>query len=336
MSETQTKKNLFSVLFVFVIIGIALIFYLVNSYYNIILWILGLIFIIYLLFKLKIILTLKDYERAVIYRFGKVNRVGGPGWILKIPLIEKQVIVSLRVETIDIPPQDVLTKDNIQLKIDGVLFISVDEDKQSVINSVVKVKDYRRAATMYVIAVLRDVVGDFVLNEVITNIETINTKLKDSLKSVAQEWGIKVTSVEISEIKIPQNILTAMHKQKAAVQDKLAVYEMAESEKAKIMAVKEATDQLSEKTVIYYYMQALEKMAQGQSSKIIFPMELTNILSKVSGNITSGVMKQPNPEKLEQGLNEEKLEKYLPLIKSYLEGKKPDVKTEKKNEKKSS
>ncbi|MFA7576207.1 MAG: SPFH domain-containing protein, partial [archaeon] len=183
------------------------------------------------------------------------------------------------------------------------------------------VEDYRQASTMYVIAALRDIIGDFELTEVITNIEKINSDLKQALIEIGKDWGIKVTSVELSEIKIPQDILEAMHQQKAAVQKKLAVYELAESEKAKILAVKDATDQLSDKTVIYYYLKALEKMAEGQSSKIIFPMELTSLLEKVTDNIgqTKGKL---NPNALEKGINEKSLEKFLPFIQGYINSEK--------------
>lgn len=322
-SEKKFKSLIFTILVLLVIALFITIFYLSIKIHAKIIWSLIVIFVIYLIFKFKIILTLKDYERAVIFRFGKVKRVGGPGWIFVIPFIEKPNIVSLRVETIDIPPQNVLTKDNIQLTIDAIIFIAVDSKKESVINSVVKVENYKKAATMYVIAMLRDVVGEFEITEVISNIEAINEKLKIALKNISKEWGIKATSVELIDIKIPEGILSAMHEQKAAVQKKLAVYELAESEKTKILAVKDATERLSEKTIIYYYIKALEKMAEGSSSKFIFPMELTKILDKISSTIS----KEKDIKKMSKSFDEEALKQYLPYINSYLKEK------NKKNEK---
>jgi len=317
MSDERTKSFLFNILILIVIVVVIAIIYLIPKVKFTAFWyLLALILFIYLLFKLKIILTLKDYERAVVFRYGKVHRVGGPGWFFLIPGLEKPVIVTLRVETIDIPPQRVLTKDNIELIIDGVLFISVKSDKQSVINSIVKVEDYKKAATMYIIAVLRDVVGQFNLSEVIKNIELINDKLKKSLIGISEGWGVKINSIEISDVKIPDVILSSMHAQKAAVQKKLAVYEFAESEKAKILAVKDATDQLSDKTVVYYYIKALEKMAEGQASKIIFPMEVTNLLDSVSSNLLRS--KKITPENIQKGINENDLSKYLPLIQNFV------------------
>jgi len=316
MDKQKIKNAFFTITFIIVIIAIFALMFLTKNVGKGIIFALGLIAIIYVIFKFKIILQLKDYERAVVFRFGKVVRVGGPGWTFIFPFIEKPVLVTLRVETIDIPPQEVLTKDNIQLVIDGVLFISVKGDPESVVNSVVKVDDYRRAATMFVIASLRDVVGEFDLNEVISSIEKINTTLITKLADVSKEWGLKVKSVEISQVRIPEEILQAMHEQKAAVQKKLAVYELAESEKAKILAVKEATEGLSEKTVTYYYIKALEKMAEGQSSKIIFPMELTNLLEKVTTNLIGS--KKIDSGELEKNISHKDLEKYLPFIQSYV------------------
>ncbi len=322
MDKQKIKNTFFTITFIAILILIFSLVFLAKNIGKGIIWALVVIAIVYVIFRFKIILQLKDYERAVIYRFGKVARVGGPGWTFLFPLLEKGVLVTLRVETIDIPPQEVLTKDNIQLVIDGVLFISVKGEPASVINSVVKVEDYRKAATMFVIASLRDVVGEFELNEVISSIEKINKTLIIKLAEVSGEWGIKVHSVEISQVRIPEEILQAMHEQKAAVQKKLAVYELAESEKAKILAIKEATEHLSEQTVVYYYIKALEKMAEGQSSKIIFPMELTNLLEKVSTNLLHTSRNHITPGAVEKDLDLSKIEKYLPFIQSYITAKK--------------
>jgi regulator of protease activity HflC (stomatin/prohibitin superfamily) len=167
---------------------------------------------------------------------------------------------------------------------------------------------------------LRDILGEFDLIDVISNTESINKKLTESLKGVAKEWGIKVNSVEIRDLQIPEEIIESMHKQKAAVQKKLAIFEEAESEKAKIMAIKDATDALSDKTVLYYYIKALEKVGEGQSTKIIFPMELTSLLHSISNKLEMGKLPKINHEE------KEKLAEYLPLVQSYLKNKKKGAK----------
>jgi len=317
MDKQNIKSLFFGIILILIILIALIILFSYNKIQNSVLIAIIIIIFVFILFKLKIILQLKEYERGIIFRFGKLNRVGGPGWVFVIPIIEKTNIVTLRVQIVDVPPQLVLSRDNIQLTIDALIYLAVKSDRQSVINSVVNVEDYKKAATLYVVATLRDVVGSFDLSDVVTNIEQINKKLLESLKEISNEWGIKVQTVEIQEIKIPDEILKAMHEQKAAVQKKLAVYELAESEKARILAVKEATESLSDKTVMFYYIKALEKMAEGQSTKIIFPMELTQLLEKISTNILKN--DKITGKQIERNIDENKLKKYLPLIKGYID-----------------
>ncbi len=320
MDEQKIKNVSFTIVFFTAVILITLFVIANATIKQIILGILGFIALIYFAFATNIILQLKDYERAVIFRFGKVNRVGGPGWTFVLPFIEKPNITTLRTQVIDVPTQQVITRDNIRITIDAILFISVDGSKEAVINSIIKVEDYRKAATFYVISMLRDILGEFDLMDVISNTESINKKLTDSLKGVAKEWGIRVNSVEIRDLQIPEEIIESMHKQKAAVQKKLAIFEEAESEKAKIMAIKDATDALSDKTVLYYYIKALEKVGEGQSTKIIFPMELTSLLHSISNKLEMGKLPKINHDE------KEKLAEYLPLVQSYLKNKKKGAK----------
>lgn len=323
MKEEKIKNLFFSIMFFILLIVITIFFVSDQKTQLWILIIIAVILLIYLAFKFNIILQLSDYERALIFRFGKVNRVGGPGWTFVIPFIEKPVVVTLRTQVIDIPPQQVITKDNIRLTIDAILYLSVDSSKEGVINSIVKVEDYKKASSLYVIAMLRDVLGEFLLTEVISNTEKINKRLTEEVKSVAKDWGIKISAVEIRDLKIPEDIIESMHQQKAAVQKKLAIYEEAESEKAKINAISDATNKLSDKTVLYYYIKALEKIGDGQSSKIIFPLEVTNLLNKVSKKLST---EKPKINQTEMN----QLEKYLPVVKDFLQKEATKKKTKKK------
>ncbi len=233
------------------------------------------------------LLTLKEYERAVIFTLGRVTRVGGPGWTFVVPLIQSYVLVDLRTQTIDIPPQEVITTDKIKLTIDAVIYLFIDKTKNAVINSVVEIDDYRTAARLYVRSTIRDVVGSMDLSSVISNIALLNAEVKRKLEEVALQWGVKIEAVEITNVVIPPDVLEAMHEQKAAEQRKLAKFEEAEGKKFEIEAIKSASDSLSNKTIAYYYINALEKMAEGKSTKIIFPMELSrfaeSLTKKVSG-----------------------------------------------------
>ncbi|MFH1586447.1 MAG: SPFH domain-containing protein [Candidatus Diapherotrites archaeon] len=268
--------------------------------------ILGIIFIIVLLIILLnfgLIIFLKDYERAVIFRFGKVNRVGGPGWAIMIPVLESFTKVDTRVHTIDVTKQDVITKDGIEVRADAVIYIRVKRDKQSVINSVIEVENYEKASLLYVVALIRDIAGSLELNELISNIDALNKRLTDGLDKISVNWGVDCETVEIKDIQIPRLVLDAMHEEKAAVQQKLARMESAKAHQAEIDAVKEAAENLSDRALAYYYVKALEKLGEGQSTKFIFPMELTKLASAVSG----GGSKSEDLEEL--------FRKYAPAIK---------------------
>ena len=247
-------------------------------------WIIGLIIFLIIISQFNVIITLVDYERIVVYRFGKVNRVGGPGWAFVWPGIESFTKVDLRTKTIDVPKQDVVTKDSIELSLDAIIYLKVKKDHQSVVNSVIEVENYVQASQLFVIASLRDVVGSMALSEVISNIESINMKVKENLENISKHWGIAIDSVEIKDVQIPEIVLNAMHEEKAAVQQKLARMERALAHKAEIEAVKEAAAGLDDKSLTYYYIKAIEQMSKGKGSQIYFPTEFAKLAGAFSGS----------------------------------------------------
>ena len=301
----QNLKYVVFVVFIAFIFTLLLVFLTnLNLFMQNVLW-LGLILLFLLLvWKFDFILFLKDFERAVIMRFGKVKRVGGPGWCIVLPFIEDPTIVDLRTQTVDIPKQDVITKGNIELKIDAVVYLRVNKDHQSIIKSVVEIEDYKSAIQLYVISMIRDIIGDMTLPEVIANTPAMQQKIKVGVAGISAGWGIEIVSVDIKDVDIPHIVLDAMHEEKAAVQRKLARMEGAQAHMAEINAVKEAAGGLSDKALAYYYIRALEKLGEGKSTKFIFPMELT----KLAEAIGSGVSGKSS------GKVEDLFEKYAPAI----------------------
>jgi len=273
-----------------------------------IMWVAAAVAFIYLVTKYQFILMLQDYERAVISRFGRVNRVGGPGWAIQLPPFEESVVVDLRTLTIDVPKQHIITKDQIEVTIDAVIYMHVNRDNASVINSVVAVKDYQQAMQLYVISLLRDVAGSFVMADLIQNIETLNVQLKEGLKGISEQWGVEVMSVEIQSIEIPKAVLDALHDRQAAEQRKLAKFEDAAAHKREIEVVKEAAENLSDKALAYYYVKAIEKLADGRATKLFFPLEITKIAQEIGDNLSG-----KNAADLEQIFK-----KYKPAIDAYL------------------
>lgn len=319
MEQSNTVKNL---IFIGAVILLGLLVFAAIQYQDAIiknfLWVaIGVIFI-YLIVKYDYILLLKEYERAVVLRFGRVNRVGGPGWAIQFPPLEESIVVDLRTQTIDVPKQSIITKDKIELTIDAVIYMRVKKDNASVINSITEVKDYQQAMQTYVVSLIRDVAGGLALSELVENIEKLNEQLKEGLKLASEQWGLEVISVEMQSIDIPKVVLDALHDRQAAEQRKLGRFEEAEAQRREIEVVKEAAEHLSDKALAYYYVKALERLAEGKATKILFPLEIVKLAEAVGGKITNN-----NPSELES-----LFKKYQPAIQSYIE---MQEKKEKKN-----
>jgi len=278
----------FGVLVLAIIAAIYFLFVVQDFVVNNLVWIVILVFFAFLVYKYDFILQLLDYQRAVIYRFGKVHRVGGPGWAWIWPIIERFDPVDLRVKTIDVPKQKVISKDGVELVVDAIVYLKVKKDNQSVVNSIIEVEDYIGAAQQFITASLRDVLGSMELSEVIANIEVINAKIKENLEQISKNWGVTIESIEIQSVEIPPIVLDAMHEQKAAVQQKLARMERALAQKAEIDAVKGAAAGLDDKALSYYYIKAIENMGNSKGSKVFFPAEFSKLAESFT-NVTQGL-----------------------------------------------
>ena len=278
-----------------------------------ILWVAILLLFLYIIYQYDFLLQLLDYERAVIFRFGKIHRVGGPGWAFLWPIIETSKFVDLRTKTIDVDKQEVVTKDSIELMVDAIIYLKVKKDSQSVVNSVIEVEDYVRASQLYVVSALRDVIGSMELSEVISNIEVLNMRIKEALEKISVGWGIAVDGVEIKDVQIPDTVLNAMHEEKAAVQQKLARMERALAHKAEIQAVGEAAAGLDDKALAYYYIKAIDNMSKGKGSQVFFPAEF----SKLAGAFSNAVPGTSSKEKkVITGASQE----YKTVLKKYIDG----------------
>src|SRR3989344_4551397 len=155
----------------------------------------------------KLIYEFNDYQRAVVYRFGKLHRVAGPGWIFIWPIIETYVKYDKRVEAIDVPPQEVITKDGVKLNIDSVFYIKVEDPVKTELEVE---EDYKRALQEYLMGRTRNLIGGMELQELYENIEDINKRLKSSVQDLAKGWGLEVIDVELQQITPPEEIVKAM------------------------------------------------------------------------------------------------------------------------------
>lgn len=313
--EKGFKYSLFIALVVLLAIAVFLVLRNIGQIAGNFIWVGLALLVILFVARYDVLLLLKEYERAVIYRFGRVNRVGGPGWTLAFPPLEDYDVVDLRTKTIDTPKQEVVTKDNIEVVVDAAVYLRVSKDAQSVINSVVEVDDYLKASKLFVQALIRDKAASLTLSELISRVDNLNDIIKKELERVSSKWGVVVEEAVIQDIEIPDSVLQSMHDYRVAIQKKLARIERAEGHRAEIEAVRSAAEQLNDRALAYYYVKALEKLGEGKSTKVIFPMELTNLAKSLSG---------------EKGASQNEIEsllrKYAPLVKSLADGKQPEKK----------
>ncbi|MFG1483586.1 slipin family protein [Halobacteriovorax sp. HFRX-2_2] len=240
-------------------------------------------FIILLLILLfNTVKVLKEYERGVIFFLGRFTAVRGPGLILLIPGLEKMHKVDLRTVTMDIPSQDIISKDNVTLKVNGVVYFRVEDPEKSV----VAVENYLLATGQIAQTTLRSVIGQFELDEILSMREQINARLQAILDEHTEPWGIKVSTVEVKAIDLPIEMQRAMAKQAEAERDKRAKVISAQGEFDAALKLAEAAKVLNESpnAITLRYLDTMKEISSGEGkSTTFFPLPvdfLTNIMGK--------------------------------------------------------
>jgi regulator of protease activity HflC (stomatin/prohibitin superfamily) len=215
---------------------------------------------------------LKEYERGVIFRLGRLIGEKGPGLILLIPIIDKMQKVSLRLVTLDVPPQDVITRDNVSIKVNAVVYFRVMDSN----NAVVQVENYLYATSQLSQTTLRSVLGQVELDELLAEREKINEHLQDILDRQTDPWGIKVTNVEVKHVDLPQEMQRAMARQAEAERDRRAKVIHAEGEFQAANKLQDAAKimELHPMTLQLRYLQTLTEISSENSTNTIFPIPL--------------------------------------------------------------
>ncbi len=239
--------------------------------------IVGVIVVFYLISSIKI---LNEYERAVVFRLGKLlDRPKGPGVILVFAPIDRMVRVSLRTIVMDVPPQDVITRDNVSVKVNAVIYFRVMDPRRAI----VEVESYHYATSQLAQTTLRSVLGQVELDDLLSQREQLNQRLQQILDQHTDPWGIKVSSVEVKHVDLPPDMQRAMAKQAEAEREKRAKIihaagELEASEKLAQAAVVIAAEPV---TITLRYLQTLTEIAAEKNSTIIFPLpiELMNVLT---------------------------------------------------------
>ena len=230
------------------------------------------IVVLLIMFLWAAIKILKEYERGVIFRLGRLIAAKGPGLIILIPIIDKMVRVSMRLVTLDVEPQDVITRDNVSVQLNAVIYYRVIDPNKAI----VEVENYHYAMSQLAQTTLRSVCGQAELDELLSAREKINSELQEILDSHTDPWGIKVATVELKHIDLPQEMQRAMARQAEAERERRAKIINAEGERQAADKLAEAAEIIDRYPVALQlrYLQTVNEMASENNTTTIFPIPI--------------------------------------------------------------
>jgi regulator of protease activity HflC (stomatin/prohibitin superfamily) len=223
--------------------------------------------------------VLPEYERAVIFRWGRLARglvgANGPGVVIIIPVVDKLIRVSLRTVTMDVPPQDVITRDNVTVKVNAVIYFRVVDAQRAII----QVEDYLYATSMMAQTTLRSVLGQMQLDDLLSKREEINAELQRIIDQQTEPWGVKVSAVEVKNVDLPQEMQRAIARQAEAERERRAKVIHAEGEFQAAERLAEAAAVISKNpaAIQLRYLQTLVEIAAEKNSTTIFPIPIDTI-----------------------------------------------------------
>jgi regulator of protease activity HflC (stomatin/prohibitin superfamily) len=215
---------------------------------------------------------LNEYERAVIFRLGKFSAVKGPGLIILIPILDKMVRISLRTIALDVPAQDIITKDNVSVKVNAVVYFKVSDPNKAII----QVEDYMYATSLISQTTLRTVTGQAELDDLLAHREMINSKLKELIDQETEPWGVHVQNVELKNVDLPGEMIRAMSRQAEAERDKRAKIINSEGEYMSAQKLAEAAEILGSNAnaLQLRYLQVMTEIAAEKNSTMIIPLPM--------------------------------------------------------------
>jgi regulator of protease activity HflC (stomatin/prohibitin superfamily) len=243
--------------------------------------------------------VLREYERGVVFRLGRLVDQRGPGLIMLVPFVDRMVRVSLRTVTLGIPPQEAITRDNVSVRVNAVCYYRVVDANRSVVD----IEDARQATSQIAQTTLRSVLGQADLDTLLSGRERLNETLQQIIDDQTEPWGIKVTSVEIKDVEIPERMQRAMARQAEAERERRAKVINAEGEFQAAAKLTEAADVIGRNPVSIQlrYLQTLSEVGVNQNSTIVFPLpvDLIQPLLKAAGDTN-----EEQPKALPEGASE--------------------------------
>jgi regulator of protease activity HflC (stomatin/prohibitin superfamily) len=219
--------------------------------------------------------VLREYERAVVFRLGRMTAQKGPGLVLLVPAIDRMVRVSLRTVTLNVPPQDVITRDNVTARVDAVVYFRVVDPNLAVVS----VESFLKATSQIAQTTLRSVLGKADLDTLLSEREELNEELQKIIDEQTEPWGVKVSTVEIKDVGIPQAMQHAMARQAQAERERRAKVINAEGEFQAAARLAEAAEVISKNptTIQLRYLQTLSEIGVNQNSTVVFPLPIDMI-----------------------------------------------------------
>jgi regulator of protease activity HflC (stomatin/prohibitin superfamily) len=231
----------------------------------------------------------QEYERGVIFRLGRLVGARGPGLFFILPFVERMVKVDLRIVTMDVPRQDVITQDNVTVKVDAVVYFRVLNPE----DAVTRVMDFIRATSLVAQTTLRSVLGQSELDELLSKRDELNTRLQQIIDEATEPWGVKVTIVEVRDVALPADMINAMSRQAQAERERRAkvIHAEGEFEASRRLAEAGAVMAAEPVTLQLRYMQTLTEIASDRSNTVVFPLPvdlMSHFLRLTGSGGTSG------------------------------------------------
>jgi regulator of protease activity HflC (stomatin/prohibitin superfamily) len=242
---------------------------------------LGVIVLFLIIVLLSAIKVVQEYERGVVFRLGRVAGVRGPGLILLIPFIERMVKVDLRTVTMDVPAQEVITRDNVTIRVNAVAYFRVMDPQASVVN----VADFIRATSQIAQTTLRSILGQSSLDELLGEREKINQHLQTIIDEQTEPWGVKVSVVEVKDVELPQSMQRAMARQAEAEREKRAKIIHAEGEFQASQQLAAAAAVIDQEPIAIQlrYLQTLTEIGAEKNTTVVFPLPIDLISGFITG-----------------------------------------------------
>lgn len=224
------------------------------------------------LFLSSALKVIREYERAVVFRLGRLIGAKGPGLIILVPIIDKMIKIDLRTVTMDVPPQEIITKDNVPIRVDAVVYFRVIDP----VKAVTEVMNYSYATSQLSQTTLRSVLGQVELDDVLAKRDEINKRLQEIIDQETDPWGIKVTSVEVKAVELPEGMKRAMAKQAEAERERRAKIISSEGEFQAAEKLLEAAKKIAEEPIALQlrYLQTLTEVAAEKNSTTVFPVPI--------------------------------------------------------------